>query len=282
MKHINNLMEQDEKNNRLNLRAIPTGYKELDSKIRGLKKGELILIAGKNNNGLIEFMSNLIINISKQNKSVLFNSYWRTSREVVDDSLSNLVGIPAEKYYSESTKLNEVQQSYFLKELDTIKHFNLTVNDKAAIELHSLVAELRKTHSKHRYDIIFLDSVDVIYLTNIYDTVEEKKIVMKTLRLLSDEFDIPIVVLSKIKDNRNLSINEQKPTYHDLNGIDVYSDRTFFVYRPSVYGLTEDEDGNPTDGMIKIIIENNGVGERGTVNLYLNEVTGRITNYSPI
>ena len=110
MKHINNLMEQDEKNNRLNLRAIPTGYKELDSKIRGLKKGELILIAGKNNNGLIEFMSNLIINISKQNKSVLFNSYWRTSREVVDDSLSNLVGIPAEKYYSESTKLNEVQQ----------------------------------------------------------------------------------------------------------------------------------------------------------------------------
>lgn len=282
MKHISELMtnyEKEKASKTTDLKAIPTGYLELDSKIRGFKKGELILIAGRNSNGLIEFLSNLILNISKGKTSVLFNSYWRTSDEVIDDSLTTLVGIPVEKYYSEAVKLNENQNHLFLKGIEGIKQRNLSINDKGAIELHSLVSQLRKSFNSKRYDIIFLDSIDVIYLTNIYDTIEEKKIVMKTLRSLAVEFDIPIVVLSKIEDNRNRRINEQIPTYHDLKGIDVYSDRTFFVYRPEIYNLTEDEDGNSTEGMLKIIIENNGVGKRGVINLMLNILTGRITDF---
>lgn len=285
MKHISELMEQYEKEQSSGIthrKIIPTGYPELDSKIKGFKQGELILIAARNNNGLIEFLSNLILNVSKGDTHTLYNSYWRSTKEVIDDSLTLLAGLPVEKFRSESVKLNDHQNRLFLKGIDSIKQRNLSINDKSAIELHSLVSELRKTQSKHRYDIIFLDSLDVIYLTRIDQLDEEKKIVMKTLRALAIEFNIPIVVLAQIENHRNPILNEQMPTYHDLKGIDIYSDRTFFVYRPEHYGLTEDEQGISTGGMLKIGIENNGVGERGVVNLSLNTLTGRITSFTSI
>jgi replicative DNA helicase len=40
-----------------------------------------------------------------------------------------------------------------------------------------------------------------------------------------------------------------------------------FLYRPEYYGLTEDEDGNPTNNVGEVIIAKHRNGETGTVRL---------------
>ena len=53
----------------------------------------------------------------------------------------------------------------------------------------------------------------------------------------------------------------------ESGSIEQDADMVLFLYRPEYYGLTEDEDGNPTQGVGEIIIAKHRNGETGSVRL---------------
>lgn len=71
--HISEIVEDIEKASKLwgKVSGISTGYPSLDSKIGGLKPGELILVAGDTNNGKSALAQNIAVNVAKNN-GVLF------------------------------------------------------------------------------------------------------------------------------------------------------------------------------------------------------------------
>jgi hypothetical protein len=52
-----------------------------------------------------------------------------------------------------------------------------------------------------------------------------------------------------------------------------------FIYRPEYYGITEDEDQNPTKGLANIIIAKHRSGETGTIKLRFVNNFAKFTNW---
>ena len=53
----------------------------------------------------------------------------------------------------------------------------------------------------------------------------------------------------------------------ESGSIEQDADMVLFLYRPEYYGMTEDENGNPTNGVGEIIIAKHRNGETGIVRL---------------
>lgn len=284
MKNISQLMKKYKKaksSSKSYNNLISTGYKDLDRILGGgFRKGDLTIIAGRERNAAIPFMSNLVLNISGNKTKVLFTSFWRNFNDFFDDSITTLTGIPIKKYYLNDIKLNEAQELLILKEKDAIKTRDVYVIEDSANELSTLLLNLKKHVYKYGIEIILIDSIDVIYNLNTFHIEEEKQIVAKSLKSLAVELEIPIVILSKItKQHNNPRQMEQMPTTNDLNGVDAFADQIIFCNRPEIYGLVEDEDGVSTNGMLKLNVISNGRGNLGTINLKYEESIDRISDF---
>ncbi|RKY72082.1 MAG: replicative DNA helicase, partial [Candidatus Latescibacterota bacterium] len=54
-----------------------------------------------------------------------------------------------------------------------------------------------------------------------------------------------------------------------------------FIYRPAHYGITEDEEGNPTEGIAEVIIGKQRNGPTGTVRLAWIDKYAKFENLAP-
>jgi replicative DNA helicase len=110
--------------------------------------------------------------------------------------------------------------------------------------------------------------------------------ISRALKGLAKELDVPVMALSQLSREVEKRGSSKKPILSDLResgSIEQDADQVMFIYRPEYYGLTEDEDHNPTAGVAEIIIAKNRHGAVSDVRLkFINQFArfGNLEEYN--
>ena len=134
--------------------VLKTALSDLDKKIGGLHKSDLIIIAGRPSMGKTAFATNIASNICmdklnlKKKNNVLFFSLEMSSEQLATRLLSEMSKIPSEKI--RTGNISKMDFENLLKNSEKIKNLSLFIDDSPALTLSAIRSRSRRLKKKRR------------------------------------------------------------------------------------------------------------------------------------
>ena len=149
---------------------------------------------------------------------------------------------------------------------------NIFIDDTPALSVFELRAKARRLKAQHNIELIVVDYLQLMTVggENKGNREQEISTISRSLKSIAKELNIPIIALSQLSRSVETRGGDKRPMLSDLResgAIEQDADIVTFIYRPEYYGITEDEDGNPTTGTGEIIIAKHRNGSLGSVRL---------------
>lgn len=195
---------------------IETGFTELDEKLGGIKKGEIICIAARPAMGKTTFALNLITNFAiQQIPTAIFS---------LDNNKSMLTDRIKDIECRVSHTLLETSINLLLFE----KYINIYDN---ILDITGIEQRARKLKLQENIGLIVIDYLQLIKHEG---ALEEVIIRLKTL---AKELNIPIIILSQLSKELE-SREDKRPLLSDFKNsacLTDYADTILFVYRDDFY-----------------------------------------------
>jgi len=259
--------------------GIPTGFFDLDYKLRGLQRGDLILLAGR------AFMGKTALALSisryvaeKENKAVAYFSPRISGEQIATRLLS--MDAQVKIYDLAAGKVNKDDWLRLKNSAGHIANAPLYIDDSPCITVDEMRAKCLKFKKKIGLDLIVVDSLQFVAPDKKcahHSAAWIKRYIISSLKKLAVEMDCPVVVISKLPEPADLEGNK-RPEITDLRISDFtaqYADVILFLYREQVNGRKSEAADQLTD----IIIAKNRSGKDGVVKLKDDFDYARFVNY---
>ncbi len=233
--------------------GVPTGFKDLDNKLGGLHKSDLIIIAGRPSMGKTALGTNIAFNCANKyleekdefdNKKIIdggkvaFFSLEMSSEQLATRILAEQTKISGDKM--RKAELNKEDFNKIAKTSSQLENLNLIIDDNPVLTIPTLRARARRLKRLHDINLIIIDYLQLMSSssTNRNDgRVQEISEITRGLKSIAKELNIPIIALSQL--SRQVEQREDKrPQLSDLREsgtIEQDSDVVMFIYRESYY-----------------------------------------------
>ena len=247
--------------------AIPglsTGMRDLDVKINGLNKSDLVLLAARPAMGKTAFALNVGLNVAKKyNKTVAMFSLEMSREQLAMRLLSIESFVDGQKMAT--GKLTEEEWTKLCMASAALSQTDIRVDDNPSITVAEMNAKLR------RVDNLGLVIIDYLQLMNGsgYGKAGDNRVnvvsdISRSLKIMAKELNVPVICLSQLSRGPE-SRTDKRPMLSDLResgAIEQDADEVLFLYRDEYYNEnTEDK------GIAECIVSKNRHGEVGTVKL---------------
>ena len=247
--------------------AIPglsSGMRDLDIKINGLNKSDLLLLAARPAMGKTAFALNICMNVAKKyNKTVAFFSL-EMSREQLAMRLMSMESFIDSKQLA-TGKLTEDEWTKLCMASSALSQTDIRVDDNPSITVAEMNAKCRRLDN---LGLVLVDYLQLMtgagYGKNSDNRVTVVGEISRALKIMAKELNVPVICLSQL--SRAVEGRQDKrPILSDLResgAIEQDADVVMFLYRDEYYNEnTEDK------GIAECIVAKNRHGETGTVKL---------------
>ncbi len=233
--------------------GVPTGFKDLDKKLGGLHKSDLIIIAGRPSMGKTALGTNIAFNCAIkyqeekdefQNKKIIdggkvaFFSLEMSSEQLATRILAEQTKISGDKM--RKAELNKQDFNKIAKTSSELENLNLIIDDNPVLTIPTLRSRARRLKRLHDINLIIIDYLQLMSSSSNSRNdgrVQEISEITRGLKSIAKELNIPIVALSQL--SRQVEQREDKrPQLSDLREsgtIEQDSDVVMFIYRESYY-----------------------------------------------
>ena len=257
-----------------------TGFKDLDNKLLGIQKGDLIVVAGRPSMGKTSLAMNIAENVLLNDESdgaVLIFSLEMPRTALTTRLLSSMTKINQQNVRSGMLKDDEMKAIF--QQSEKLKNMPLWIDDSSLLTPMELRAKARRlARTENGLSLIVVDYLQLMQLPiSSENRVNQISEISRSLKSLAKELNVPVIALSQL--NRAVEKRDNKrPIMADLRdsgAIEQDADVILFIYRDEVYH-EDSNDGNKAE----IIIGKQRNGPIGKVNLtFLKECT-RFENFS--
>ena len=256
--------------------SVPSGYQALDELLGGFQKSDLIIVAARPSMGKTAFALSLARNAAVDHKAAIaIFSLEMSTLQLTTRLISSEARIDAHKIRTGRFKASEGQKLGRIA--DKLSNAKIFIDDTPAQTILQIRAKARRLKAERNIDMIIVDYlqlVDVEGKRKNDNREREISIISRSLKALAKELNIPVIALSQL--NRAVEQrHDKRPMLSDLResgSIEQDADVVLLLYRPEVYGITADKDGNPTEGLAEIIVGKQRNGPVGSVKLkFINE-----------
>jgi len=252
--------------------GVPSGFSELDSITGGWQKSDLIVVAARPGMGKTAFVLSMARNMAVEyNKPVAFFSLEMTSEQLVTRLLSSESELSANQL--RKGQLQSYQWEQLNARINKLVRAPLYIDDTPALSVFELRAKCRRLKAQHDIQMIIVDYIQLMTSGQEGKGNREQEIstISRSLKSLSKELGVPVIALSQLNRSVETRPNtSKKPQLSDLResgAIEQDADLVLFIYRPEYYKLTEDENGNSTEGKAMIIVGKHRNGATGEIRL---------------
>ncbi len=287
------------------LAGVSTGLTDLDKKLGGLHRSDLLILAGRPSMGKTSLATNIAFNIAKAYKrgtkpdgsvgavnggSVGFFSLEMSAEQLAARVLSEAAEVPSEQI--RRGDMTETEFRRFVEAAKTLEACPLFIDDTPALPISQLAARARRLKREHGLDVLVIDYLQLVRPASAKDSrVNEVSEITQGLKAIAKELDIPVIALSQL--SRQVENREDKrPQLSDLResgSIEQDADVVMFVFREEYYKEREKPGDHELDkiaawqeemerlhGRAELIIGKQRHGPIGTVELSFE---GRFTRF---
>ena len=279
--------------------GVPTGLTDLDEKLGGLHKSDLIIIAGRPSMGKTALATNIAYYASKnmqennEKGSVAFFSLEMSSEQLSTRILSEQARISSSEI--RRGKASEETLNRYIETSRNIYELPLYIDETPAIAISTLSNRARRIKRLFGLKLIVVDYIQLMRTnTNRMDgRVQEISEITQGLKALAKELNVPVVALSQL--SRAVEQRDDKiPQLSDLResgSIEQDADVVVFVYREQYYlEKKEPKQGSiehaewqskmsDIHGLANLIIGKHRHGSTGTVHV---EFEGMFTKFKDL
>ena len=223
--------------------GVPSGLTELDSRLGGMHKQDLIIIAGRPSMGKTALATNIAFHAAKNiQKKDLKSSVAFFSLEMSSEQLSTRILSEQSRIKSNDIRRGKVTENEMEKFIETSKNIHdlpLYIDETPAITISAISNRSRRIKRLFGLDLIVVDYIQLMRSgTKKYDgRVQEISEITQGLKALAKELDVPVLALSQLSravEQRD----DKKPQLADLResgSIEQDADVVMFVYREAYY-----------------------------------------------
>jgi replicative DNA helicase len=249
------------------LAGLATGLIDLDKKLGGLHRSDLLILAGRPSMGKTSLATNIAFNIAKAYKHgrlpdgtegtvnggvVGFFSLEMSAEQLAARVLSEAAEVPSEQI--RRGDMTETEFRRFIEAAKTLESCPLYIDDTPALPISQLAARARRLKRTSGLDVLIVDYLQLVRPATAKDNrVNEVSEITQGLKAIAKELDIPVVALSQL--SRQVENREDKrPQLSDLResgSIEQDADVVMFVYRDEYYREREKPGDHDLEAMAK-------------------------------
>ena len=265
--------------------GVPTGLTDLDEKLGGLHKSDLVILAGRPSMGKTALATNIAFNASQhilnkeEKSSVAFFSLEMSSEQLSTRILSEQAKIKSDDI--RRGKVTEEEINRYIETSRNIYNLPLYIDETPAITIAALSNRARRIKRLFGLSLIVVDYIQLMRSSSNKNEgrVQEISEITQGLKALAKELAIPVLALSQL--SRAVEQRDDKqPQLADLResgSIEQDADVVMFVYREAYYlerkqpklGSIEHAEWqskmNDVNGLADIILGKQRHGPTGTV-----------------
>lgn len=250
--------------------GVPTGFRDLDEMTSGLQPSDMIILAARPAMGKTSFALTLARNTAVDfGQGVAVFSLEMSSVQLVTRLISAETQLTSEKL--RKGKLTDYEWEQLTSKIDSLSKAPIFIDDTPAISVFELRAKCRRLKSQHDIQLIVIDYLQLMTAGgNGGNREQEISTISRSLKSIAKELSVPVMALSQLSRAVETRTGHKRPMLSDLResgAIEQDADIVMFLYRPSYYGFTEDEEGNSVEGITELIVAKHRNGKVDTVKL---------------
>ena len=247
--------------------AIPglsTGLRDLDAKINGLNKSDLLILAARPAMGKTSFALNIGLNVAKKYRQTVAFFSLEMSWEQLDMRLmSGESFVDSQKMAT--GKLSDDEWEKLCLASAALSQTDIRVDDNPAITVAEMNAKLRRVEN---LGLVIIDYLQLMngsgYGKGGDNRVQVVSEISRSLKIMAKELNVPVICLSQLSRGPE-SRTDKRPMMSDLResgSIEQDADVVMFLYRDDYYNKDSEE-----QNVAECIVAKNRHGEVGTVKL---------------
>lgn len=246
------------------LRGLPTGFFDLDKKLGGLQKSDLIILAARPSMGKTSFALDIMRYVAVHTKTpVGIFSLEMSKDQLVDRLLAAQTDIDFWKI--RTGQLEDADFERLQEGMGILADSPIFIDDAAGGNIMEIRTKARRLQSEHKLGLIIVDYLQLMAGRSTENRVQEVSEISRSLKILARELNVPVLALSQLSrgvENRP----DKMPQLSDLResgSIEQDADIVMFIYREDMYKAPGAED----TGVAKILIKKHRNGPTGDIDL---------------
>lgn len=253
-----------------NITGVPTGLVDLDNKLAGLQKSDLILVASRPGMGKTSLALNIAqyASIKKGIPTAIF------SLEMSKEQLVNRIICSEALVDSGKVKTGQLDANEWVRVAEVIGPISnspLYVDDTAGTTVMEIRAKCRKLKLEYNIGLVVIDYLQLIQGSGRSENRQQEVSEMsRSLKVLAKDLNIPVVCLSQLSRAPEARASH-RPILSDLResgAIEQDADIVIFIFRHM-----EGSDEEPSN-VAELIIAKHRNGATGSIEaLWLGEYT---------
>lgn len=265
-KLLSSTFDQIEKlyENKGGIRGLSTGFTDVDRKLNGLNKTDLILVAARPAMGKSAFAMNLAQNIAvRAGGSVAIFSLEMSKeqlmlRMIAAESMVDLTKI-------QNGNLNEKEWISIANAIAPLSQSNVYFDDTPGISVMEMKSKCRRLKLEKGLDVVLVDYLQLMQGDKRTENRQQEiSAISRNLKMLAKELDCPVIALSQLSRAPELR-SDRRPILSDLResgAIEQDADIVMFLYRDEYYHADSEQ-----KNIAEIIVAKHRHGETGTISL---------------
>lgn len=257
--------------------GLSSGFYEIDLMTQGLQPSDLIVIAGRPSTGKTSLGLSIAINVLKSSKfAILFFSLEMSKEQIVNRLLAMETNIDPIRL--KTGQFDTTDWKKLTKIMKIVAKLPLFVDDTSRISIHEIQSKIRNIFFHHNnLGLIVIDYLQLIQNSNLKNEnrVQELADITRSLKVISRELNISIIVLSQLSRNVENRL-DKKPLLSDLResgAIEQDADVVLMLYKNN--NLDNKEEHLKS---IEVIIAKQRNGPTGAVKLKFHEQKTKFLN----
>lgn len=253
------------------LRGVPTGFIEIDNKLAGFQKSDLIILAARPSMGKTSLALDIARKSAVNHKvPVAIFSLEMSSQQLVDRMLAAESQVDSWKIRTGHFEKLSAQQDFksINEAMGRLSEAPIYIDDQPGNNILKMRAVARRLKNEKGLGLIIVDYLQLMVPTQARGSdnlVQQVTEISRSLKNLARELEVPVLALSQL--SRAVEQRGGKPRLSDLRdsgSIEQDADVVMFIHRES------DQDMGGRKEEAEILIEKHRNGPTGIAKLFFD------------
>ena len=261
--------------NKGGLTGLTTGFIDIDMKLSGLQKSDLVLLAARPSMGKTALGINIATNSAlKAGAKVGIFSLEMSKEQLVQRMIAGTAHVDLQKIIS--GRLDEDEWLNIINSMGPLSAADVYIDDTAGISLMEMKAKCRRLKIEKGLDLIVIDYLQLMQMEGRQESRQQEiSSISRGLKALAKEMECPVVALSQLSRAPELRA-DHRPILSDLResgAIEQDADVVLFLYRDDYYNEDSEQ-----KNIGELIIAKHRNGPTGTLELVFKKEFTKFLN----